>query len=311
MNALQRKQWLTERRGHVGTETEGTITATDLASLIGCGFSSPVGVYRNKVHGVETPANRIMRMGLLTEDANAELYREAHPNFDLAKPDFLRGRLPWVGATLDRIRDDERVVELKYLAFKFGQDWGIEGTDQVPLRHLVQTHWQMIVVRDRLDSATDAADVSALCGSGEHRIYTIQFDAELAGMLLTVAADFRSEFLIPQVEPPATWAHPLAIKATEKAATIEIGAGETMIPDALPIVEEYERYHQIQKEAEARKEALGEQLETMLGSFKKARIGTKYSMGRYECPGRDVPARYQESYPVFRVYLPRAKKALE
>lgn len=102
--------WLEARRR--------TLTASDAAAILGVSrWASPVSVWQDKV-GVaeERAATAVMQLGNVLEDEVARRYAESTGATlgDLGRFTLLRSReYPFIGATLDRVIDPDRVLECK------------------------------------------------------------------------------------------------------------------------------------------------------------------------------------------------------
>lgn len=189
MAPMTRDEWLAERR-----KTLGASDAPVFCGLV----PSKLRLYLDKTGqlGDEKPAPE-MEWGLRHEPAIADAYAErtGHHVSVPAEPIAYHKTVPWMAASLDRERDDGRIVELKFAPYS-GRDWGADGTDEVPAKYLVQTHQQM-AVKDK-----DAADVAALIAGCDFRIYTIRRNEGLI-RYLTEQGDRFWEALQKRQPPPA------------------------------------------------------------------------------------------------------------
>lgn len=217
---MDRLAWLAERQSGV--------TATDVRRLV-CPWdpSRPEGarIFDEKAGPVaDSGASPLMEMGLATEEHNARLYARRTGFALVTFPPLSRNPAePWQVASLDRQAADGRPVELKYTPF-FNDDWGEEYTDAIPLGYVVQVTWQMQVV------GAEWADVSALNGYGDHRVYRVRFEPELAKALTVIAADFWA-VVRAGLRPADDWAHPLAARLVEARERVEAGK-RVRLPDA-------------------------------------------------------------------------------
>jgi putative phage-type endonuclease len=168
-------------------------------------YASPTEVWMRKQHqGEPVEANLAMRIGNLLEEPVARLYAEASGHvvkrYRTACRDCVKAGTeyaceraavrdpvrPWLYAHLDRVAwDDEGryVVEIKTSGWP-GEEWGDTGTDQVPLRVLVQVIVQMHVTGMR------RAVVAALLWGRELRTYPITWDDAVAASVLARLDEF-------------------------------------------------------------------------------------------------------------------------
>jgi predicted phage-related endonuclease len=93
---------------------------------------------------------------------------------------------PWAG-----------LLDCKTVAVDQQSKWGEPGTDDVPDHIRLQMAWYM--------SATDLpwADVAALVGGNDLRIYRINRDAEIEAVILEEGYKFWHENVLARVPPPA------------------------------------------------------------------------------------------------------------
>jgi putative phage-type endonuclease len=90
---------------------------------------------------------------------------------------------PWMGCTPDALLPD-RVVEVKTAGLAKAREWGEPGTDAVPLHYLLQVTHQMIV------TGRKKADIPVLIGGSDYRVYSVDYDPELAAMLIERQSEF-------------------------------------------------------------------------------------------------------------------------
>lgn len=269
MTSSERLAWLRQRQTGLG--------ATDVASLAGVGFLSPIEVYRSKVEAVEVkPVHPLLRLGLATEDLNAALYAEAM-GVELSSPGLVRSSEPsWAYSTLDR-QSDDRVVELKYTPF-FSDEWGDPLTDEVPMGYICQTHWQMMT------TGLERADISVLSGTGEHRIYRMEHDHALASSLLRIAREFWERFVLTTTEPPEAWVSEFQAPLKDQLAKIALGSTIELTDDTDQLCGEYHELGKIAKTAEDRRKEVKQSILDRMGEVETARAGN-YKLTRKLIPG--------------------------
>ncbi|MGL5097390.1 MAG: YqaJ viral recombinase family protein [Planctomycetia bacterium] len=290
---MNRQDWLTARRSGIG--------ATDAASLIGEGFSNPLQVYRSKVESAQNDEpHPLLQIGLATEAINAGLYSRA-TGAELIKADAIN-RHPdreIVLASLDYLTAEYREpVDTKYTPF-FSDEWGEPGTDQIPLGYIVQLQWQMLATH------AGQADISALSGTGEHRVYRLQRNDVLIEALYDSAQEFWGRFVLAQAPPPDDW-QPMAFPAiAREIARVQVGNRVDLPIEYLPLVEELERAKQIAKEAGAIVDENKAKLAELMGEAERATIGV-YVLSRTVVEGAQVPAYYRKPYVRFTIKPPKA-----
>jgi len=173
---MDQTAWLEERRKGLGS--------SDAAAVCGLSpYRTPLHVYLDKLGLAEYPETDAMRWGLKLEDVIATAYVEATDNpLQVPKPAILtHPALEWMKATPDRIAVD-RLVELK--TSRTHDQWGREGTDEIPEGYLLQVQHQMAVV------GIDLCDVAVLIGGSDFRVYTVPANHALQERLIAIEEDF-------------------------------------------------------------------------------------------------------------------------
>lgn len=176
-----REAWLAERRTGIGS--------SDAAAIAGLsGWRTPWEVYLDKTGQLpDVEPTPEQRWGLRHEPTIAAAYEEQQ-GVSLAKPYLMRHpKYPWMLATVDRITDAGRIVELKTANPHAAKDWGEPWTDQVPEQYLIQVQHQMAVVD------ADAADIAVLVGLSDFRVYTVRRCDQLIFDLIHLEQEFWAQ----------------------------------------------------------------------------------------------------------------------
>ena len=268
LDTMDRTSWLRERQKGVG--------GTDVTALMGLGYDDrdALAVYYEKTAEdiVDDPGKPIMRMGLATEEYNAECYSD-RMGAALVRPGLVwADTFPWVFATFDRAARFESVVtgsplhetrpvELKYSLFFDADEWGPDGSDLVPDGYLVQLHWQMLVLRS-CGHTVLRGDISALSGAGEHRVYTVLFDERLANLLLGLSEAFWT-FVTDRCEP-IDWKHPLKTEIVNRLQSLRPDTSVRLDDKALAFVERMDVCKQLEKQAKDEGRACKEALQSVM-----------------------------------------------
>lgn len=184
-----REEWLEARKSTIG--------ASEAATVLGLNpWQTPLELYLSKLGLAnpvpETPA---MTWGTRLEPLIAEEYSRTSGFGFVAEQLFVRSPTnDFMSATLDRVRDDGRVVELKTCGHRGAHEWGEHGSDEVPHRYLVQVIHQLIV------TGTDVADLAVLIAGQEFRTYTISLDEDIAAHIIATEEAFWDRVL--RRDPP-------------------------------------------------------------------------------------------------------------
>lgn len=196
-----RAGWLEERRGYIG--------ATDTASILGLGFSTPLGVYNDKM-GLPNPepdedAKLRMEIGLALEPVLGQFFT-LQTNIPLKRIETLRHpQYPFIGANLDFVSEDGKAaVETKTYGIGRHSEFGEEGTDEIPDGYHIQLTKQVGLARlngcDMIGGHLYALNL----GTTVSKIFTIMFDEEFFDALVEKDVRFWKDHVEPGIPPKAT-----------------------------------------------------------------------------------------------------------
>lgn len=168
---------------------------SDAAAALGLSpWKTPLALYLEK-RGELPPVDETeaMRWGSIHEPAILNAYAQRAGVPLLAHPPLIRHpQYPWMFASLDA-RTGERVVEAK--TARSAEGWGEPGSDEIPEAYLLQVQHYMLV------TALPIADVAALIGGNDFRVYTVEADRELHEMLIEGEHEFWQR--VQREDPPA------------------------------------------------------------------------------------------------------------
>src|SRR5262245_48839409 len=143
--------WLAERR-------KG-LTSSDAAPITGMSpWRTALDVFLDK-RGMlpEKVTSAQMAWGTRLEPVIAAAYTQLTRRELFTPPRLVRSLdVPWLLASLDRLTDDGRIVEIK--TSRTAEGWGDAGTDEVPDWYLLQVTHQLLV------TWAEAAEVAVLIG---------------------------------------------------------------------------------------------------------------------------------------------------
>lgn len=204
----RRRRWLDDRRK--------AITATDAAQVVGVSrYGGPMEIYLDKV-GLkpETVANEAMQAGNWFQKPILDWYADRLGVAIVHEPEFTfirSAEMSRIGASLDARRIfhaqtvdyDGRPIDAKNIGRPKEEEWGENGSDQIPLHYAVQLVVQMYVTR------TVRADLAVLFRGQELRVYTLNRDAELEADIVERCQQFWNTYVETQTPPPvdgsASW----------------------------------------------------------------------------------------------------------
>jgi hypothetical protein len=132
-----------------------------------------------------------MEWGSRLEDAVAQKWQDDHDGYLAEKTGTWRhADREWQRATPDRIVTWEgfpgRLLEVK--TSPFGDEWGPDGSDQVPLHYRCQVIWQ----QDTL-GLYDRTDVAVLIGGWDYRVLHVEYDETDAKVMRDAAERFLDD----------------------------------------------------------------------------------------------------------------------
>jgi putative phage-type endonuclease len=182
---------------HVGTFEPGSpewhaarangLGGSEIAAVLGLSpFESRFSLWHRKAGAIgPVDLNDEMEWGTRLEPAVAAKWDDNHPDARIHWWPGTYSRDGWMIANPDGLsyRTDE-VVELK--TSPFGDGWGPDGTDEVPIHVRTQVLWYCGV----LDYV--AANVAVLIGGHDYREYRIEFDQDEFDLLRDEGAEFMA-----------------------------------------------------------------------------------------------------------------------
>lgn len=187
------------------------IGGSDIAALLGDSrWGTPLQLYARIVGPAQPEAQTApQRRGTVLERAVLELYAAETGAVLLPGPKLTHPRLAYVRSSLDALAvpygDGARVVDAKTVGPGERRHFGEPGTDQVRRDILYQMVTYMGVGLARGVVDVPKADVPVLGLSGaDLTIFTIDFDAELYGLIEEAIERFWRDHVEPRRPPPIT-----------------------------------------------------------------------------------------------------------
>lgn len=274
---MTRTEWLEARRTAIGS--------SDAPNLVGCGWGDPMSVYRSKVEPPDErePESGPMARGIALEPQVAERYERVmgvaivYPvryedgvvrlpvppdNYSLTRhPDR-----PWQSASLDRRRaDNGATISLKTVA-GWSDEWGENGSADVPETYRVQSQHEMGVTRTTM---LDLAALNVIDWS--FRVYRLDFDAALFDWLTAVESDFWHTYVVPRVAPPAGWERqhrqPECVRQVLAGTRIDLG------DDIAALLDRRAELKLIEERAAEESKRLTGQIDAAMGTHERATAG--------------------------------------
>ena len=285
----ERKAWLAARRHG--------ITGTDVAAILGLNpWRNALDVYLEKLgQADEVKANEAMWWGTYLEEGMARRYTELT---NLGRGDLLRGAAiagafpknrvlvfgkgpvaqvlvrhrmyPFLLATMDGLVPTmQRGLELKTASDHSADEWGEQGTDQVPLHYLTQCAHYMAIAE------YPAWDVGALIGagariSGNLALYQVQRNRTLESEIVDTAVRFWKEHVQKRVPPAIDGSNRWQAYLAKKYAK---GTGVVLKATARinELAQQYREAQKRRQQAEADETLVRNQLAAIVRSADKAK----------------------------------------
>lgn len=243
------------------------ITGTDAAAIVGLHpYRTALDVYLDKLGlAPERPMTEAMAWGLRLEGPILDAYAErtGREIVDTQRYEHHPAR-PWQAATVDAVTRCGRLVEVKTIGIRSGQldELGEPGTDEVPTSWLIQVQHQLAV------TGHDLADVAALVGGQELRLYHLERNDKLIAKLTDAQARFREEHLLTETPP-------------DPARASDADAYQWLYPDreggilwsdnrVLELLSLYEQLGESARHAERRRKEVKAELLAHLGPHERA-----------------------------------------
>ena len=186
-------EWHAARRKGVG--------GSDAAAVCGLSpYKSRLGVFAEKVWGVEVEETEPMTIGTLMEPVVAAMYERKTGHQLVVPPQGIAAAdKPFMLANLDRARAaDDRTVECKTSGAWDG--WGPSLSEDVPLHYFIQVQHQLRV------KPGEFADLAAIIGGNQFRWYEIRYAPVVVERIVQLEEEFWG-LVERQVQPAPDFAH--------------------------------------------------------------------------------------------------------
>lgn len=235
----------------------------DLAAIAGASrYQGPYDVYLRKTGQAETPDNAPMEWGRRLEGAVAQAYSDK-TGHTLEQPSTIfHPEFGFIGGTPDYLVTDDAGIllecktsaeeQLRMVDDKGDPLWGPTGTDEVPLDYYVQCQAYMgLTGRRRCDLA-----VFFLGARREFRIYTLEFDRELFGLVLEKGVSFWRDHVEARVPPPMDLIPSDLVTSHLARRALDAGSSVDIPADLLPVAMELEAVGRSRGELDGREDQL-------------------------------------------------------
>lgn len=194
----ERQDWLARRREGIGS--------SDIAALFDLDpWRTAYHVYLDKVGELADEDSPRKEWGRRLEDVVAYAYeKETGRNTSIPDPKVVEHRsLPYLLCTPDRwiyLDGQKAVLELKTAGYAH-DEWGEEGTDQIPRGYLLQVQHQLLV------TGLPVAHVAVLFGVDDFKRYVVEASDSIHQKIIKRATAFWEKNVLNRVPPEPTWDH--------------------------------------------------------------------------------------------------------
>lgn len=203
------------------------IGGSDIASIMGIGWGSPLEVYQRIAEGIDSPENDLMEMGNLIEPWARKIFeRDFLVRVHKPPTSIIEGRYRISpDGFIQAWEDPHPVWECKWTGIHNRKLWGPEGTDRVPEHYIWQAQWYMGWTGAR------SAHVSVVIGGPPTRYYQLRFSQKLFDRARAAADRFWEEHVVPRRAPELTFRDAERAEAMDGglvAPDVELEASEAL-----------------------------------------------------------------------------------
>lgn len=199
-----REAWLEARRH--------CLTATDVAAIVGLHpYRTAHEVYLEKTgQKAEQEPNKAMQTGTDLEPYIAAIYRQRFEVVTTQADFCTHPEHPELGCTPDYYIGNDTVLEIKWCGQHAAQNFGDEGTDDIPAHYLCQVQWQCFITGR-------AKWVLYVLGPWGFRKYEGKHNPEFTRRLSFQALKFWGEYILSECPPPLSGHAPDTAYVNSKA----------------------------------------------------------------------------------------------
>lgn len=253
-------EWLAARRDGLG--------ASEVPAILGLDpYKTALDIWLEKRGLAEGRVGDTMpqKVGRFAEGMIASLYAETTGQTLVTVPTRRHGELSMLFASADRMVVDPDEIAWRYpveIKNRGGlpRGWGEAGTDEIPEAVAVQAHVQMACY------GLDRADVAALLGGNDFRIYTLQRRPDIEAYILENVAAWWQRHIVEGVEPAIEG--PSASKYLAQKFAQSTGEVVAASEEVNAMLASLARVKRAIAEGEAEEEALTNAIKAAIGEHK-------------------------------------------
>ncbi|MGH3693264.1 MAG: YqaJ viral recombinase family protein [Pseudonocardiaceae bacterium] len=198
-------EWQKARLGRLG--------ASEIAAVLGLSkWQSPFSLWHLKAANIPPePDNRAMEWGRDQEWVIARRFVREHPDWKVSRCGLYVNRdRDYQVAEPDRVLHlgGRKLASLEVKTDRYADDWGAEGTDDIPIYYKVQAMWQMDCF------GWSECYFAVLITGVDYREFLVRYDAEEAELMRAAAVDFLAS--IEAGTPPSIDEHAATYRAVRQ-----------------------------------------------------------------------------------------------
>jgi len=285
-------EWHAERRRG--------ITASEIPIILGIApWGSPFNLYWAKRGlDVDEPDNDAMEWGHELEDVILRRFAREHPEFHVTPGGLYRhgGNPRWM-ATPDGIvyegdpESGEPVAAVQVKTAGSREEWGEEGTDQIPPYYLAQVRWEMHVM------GVDTAFVPVLFNGRTYREYIVKQDDVDVALMVQEAEAFWQR--IQDGNPPDVDWRPATTIALKK---LHPDVEDTEVELPADLIRQWQAADEQIREAKRAKDEAENRIRDLLGKAARGTVNGRKVVSRSVYSTREyvVPAQTRERFTITR-----------
>jgi putative phage-type endonuclease len=203
--------------------------ASDVPAVLGVSpWKSESDVYYNKTAEFEQveKESKAIQSGNLLEGAVLD-FAEIHVG-KLRRNQFrVHPHIRWASATMDAICLDLEDTGVEAKTTGNSDQWGDEGTDQIPIYYLAQVQWQMYVTGyTRIYVPVLMPDFAL-----RFKLYVVDRDEELIASIVKRCSQFWEEHVLARVPPPDSVPAPKTLQRMKRVPEKVTTINDTLVRD--------------------------------------------------------------------------------
>jgi len=195
-----REEWLRGRKHYLG--------GSDIASILGLNqYRSALDVFLDKTStSIKDESSNFTKWGTILEDVIANEYAATLAlEIEPEESPIFHFEYSFLAANIDRWVDNRKyILECKTTSAFKANEWGEEGTDQIPESYLCQVAWYSAICN------VAKVDIAVLIGGNDFRIYTYNKNKEFEDKLIKIGCDFWQNNVQKNVPPKCSNIHDIS-----------------------------------------------------------------------------------------------------